>query len=155
MIIYSDTSALAKRYLAETGTAWVRSITDPAGGNTIAIGNITRVEIGSAIARRQHDPRSRISVAERDALIQLFDYHVAHEYLVVDLAPIVIDDAYHLILQHQVRAYDAIQLAAAFTLNTQLVAAGLPALTLVSGDRELLEAARAEGLVTDNPYLHP
>ncbi len=155
MIIYFDTSALAKRYLAETGSAWVRGITDPSSGNTIAISNITRVEIGAAIARRQRDPRSRMSIADRDALIQLFDYHVAHDYLVMDLAPDVIDDAYRLTQHHQLRGYDAVQLAAAFTLNTQLIGAGLPALMLVAGDGELLTAAGAEGLATDDPYLHP
>jgi predicted nucleic acid-binding protein len=30
-----DTSAVVKRYIMETGTAWVRSIADPAASNLI------------------------------------------------------------------------------------------------------------------------
>jgi predicted nucleic acid-binding protein len=155
MIAYLDTSALVKRYVAEPGSSWVRAITDPASGNQIAIGNITRVEIGAAVARRQRDPRNQMSIADRNALIALFDYHVAHEYLVVDILPAIVDEAYRLTQLHQLRGYDAIQLAAAKSLNAQLVAAGLPALTLISSDHELLAAARAEGLAVDDPHLHP
>lgn len=155
MIFLLDTSALAKRYVAEPGSAWVRTLTDPASGNSIAIGNITRVEIGAALARRQRNPRNRMSIADRDALVRLFDRHVAQEYLTVDTVPAVIDLANHLTQQHQLQGYDAVQLASALTLNTQLLTAGLPALTLVSSDRELLQAANAAGLTTDDPMLHP
>jgi hypothetical protein len=55
---------------------------------------------------------------------------------------------------HHIRGHDAVQLVAAHSLNTQLIAAGLPALTLVSGDHELLAAARATGLAVDDPNLH-
>ena len=47
------------------------------------------------------------------------------------------------------------RLATALTANDGLVAAGLPPLTLLAADRELLAAALAEGLPTDNPNLHP
>ena len=154
MILYLDTSALAKRYLAEIGSGWVRTITDPASGNTIAVADITRVEIGAAIARRQRDPRSQMSIAERDAIIHLFDRHVAGEYLMVATAPQVIDTAYRLTQQNQLRGYDAVQLASALLLNTELVAAGAPPLILLSSDRELLVAATSEGLATDDPVLH-
>ena len=46
-------------------------------------------------------------------------------------------------------------LAAALIVNDALVAAGLPALTLLSADKRLLNAAQAEGLATDNPNVHP
>ncbi len=155
MIYFIDTSALAKRYLVEQGSGWIRAITDPSSGNRIAVGNITRVEIGAAIARRQRDPRYRMTVADRDALISLFDYHVRNEYLVVDMLPTIVDDAYQLTRIYQLRGYDAIQLAAARALNKQLIAAGLPSLVLLTGDGELLTAACADGLAVDDPNLHP
>ncbi len=34
-VYYFDSSAIVKRYISETGTAWVISIVDPAMGNRI------------------------------------------------------------------------------------------------------------------------
>ena len=53
------------------------------------------------------------------------------------------------------RAYDAVQLAAAVELNTQRVAAGTGVLTLVSADQELNAAATADGLLVEDPNMHP
>lgn len=52
---FLDTSALVKRYVAETGSNGIRSITDVATGNQIAIAQITWVEVLSALARRQRE----------------------------------------------------------------------------------------------------
>ena len=155
MVLYLDTSALAKRYLAETGSRWIQMLAHPASGNTIAIVNITRVEIGAAIARRQRDPRNRMSLTDREMLIRLFDLHVTQEYLVIDIKPAVIDDAYRLTHRHQLRGYDAVQLAAALALNSHLASSGVPELILIANDAELLTAAKAEGLTTDDPGVHP
>lgn len=46
---FFDSSALAKRYIAETGTAWVQGIMT---GNRIFAARITLVEIVSAVTRR-------------------------------------------------------------------------------------------------------
>ncbi len=47
----------------------------------------------------------------------------------------------------------AMQLSLALHANALLNADGL-SLTLVSGDDQLLQAAQAEGLATDNPFAH-
>jgi len=60
-----------------------------------------------------------------------------------------------LVQKHGLRAYDAVQLAAAVALNNQRVAAGTGAVTLVSADQELNAAAAAEGLSVDDPNVHP
>ncbi|HEY0323460.1 MAG TPA: type II toxin-antitoxin system VapC family toxin [Pyrinomonadaceae bacterium] len=52
---FFDSSALAKRYVAETGTAWVQSLADPATGNSLYVARITLVELVSAITRRQRN----------------------------------------------------------------------------------------------------
>jgi hypothetical protein len=41
---FLDSSALVKRYAAETGTAWMTSLIDPAAGNVIYVARITGVE---------------------------------------------------------------------------------------------------------------
>lgn len=50
----------------------------------------------------------------------------------------------------QIKGYDAVQIASAL-----LIARETPVpLTLVSGDNQMLRAARAVGLATDNPFDH-
>ncbi len=51
--------------------------------------------------------------------------------------------------------YDAIQLAAALTLNDFLTQVGFAPLTFVCADDDLIRSAQEEGLTTDNPNLHP
>lgn len=49
---FLDSSALVKRYAAETGSAWVESLTDPRAGNRIYVAAITHVEVVASIARK-------------------------------------------------------------------------------------------------------
>ena len=56
---------------------------------------------------------------------------------------------------HALRAYDAVQLAVALEVNRIYQAAGSSPVTLVSADRDLNDAATAEGLTVENPNLHP
>ena len=51
-VLYLDTSALAKRYLSETGSTWVVSLFAPSAGHTVFIAAITAVEFVAAITRR-------------------------------------------------------------------------------------------------------
>jgi hypothetical protein len=51
VIVFLDTSALAKRYLIEAGSAWVNSLCDPGADHLLYIGQITRVELTSALYR--------------------------------------------------------------------------------------------------------
>jgi uncharacterized protein len=51
---YCDSSALVKRYADETGTLWVRSLTDPQAGHDIFTAHITGIEVVAAIARKTH-----------------------------------------------------------------------------------------------------
>lgn len=67
----------------------------------------------------------------------------------------LIDLAANLAKQHRLRGYDAVQLAAAVTLQTILITANLPGPTFLSADALLLAAAQQEALLTDNPDLYP
>ncbi len=57
--------------------------------------------------------------------------------------------------RHRLRGYDAVQLATGLAVNEVLVAAGLPGLTFVAADADLVAAARVEGLLADDPNFHP
>jgi len=49
---FVDTSALAKRYIAEIGSSWIRGIVLPIAGNVVIIADLTLVEMFSLLARR-------------------------------------------------------------------------------------------------------
>jgi hypothetical protein len=51
-------------------------------------------------------------------------------------------------------SYDAVHLASALRLNRMLIGLQSPPLTLIAADDDLLEAAQAEGLQTENPNLY-
>jgi predicted nucleic acid-binding protein len=52
---YFDTSALAKRYVAEVGSSWVQDICAQQSGQTIYTSVLTQPEIVSALQRRMRE----------------------------------------------------------------------------------------------------
>ncbi len=152
-IFFLDSSALTKRYLQEPGSDWVAALTDPATGNIIVVAEITRVEVAAALAARHR--ADAITLNERDDLVSLVLQHFDSEYRIVAIEPTVTSRAVALTQRHRLRGYDAVQLAAALAANEPLTAAGLAALTFVAADDDLVAAARAEGLLAENPNQHP
>lgn len=151
---YLDSSALAKRYLAEIGSAWIVTLTDPDGLDSIVVAEITRVELAAAIAAR-HRASNGISRDERDALVGLLLRHFDSEYVIAPLSNLIVEQAVRLTQTYRLRGYDAVQLATALDTHITVRAAGLPGLTFIVADDDLLAAARAEGLTAENPNLHP
>jgi predicted nucleic acid-binding protein len=150
---FFDSSALVKRYVAEIGTTWVRSLVTPTAGNITLVAHITSVEIVSGAMRRKRD--GSISPRIAHAVRLLVDRHTRREYTIVALTEPVSQRAENLLEVYPLRAYDAVQLASALESNIRVVAAGLPPLIFVSADQRLLSAANAEGLATDDPNAHP
>lgn len=151
--LYLDSSAVAKRYLSERGTGWIRALTAHSAGNTIILAEITQVEVAAAVAARQR--AGGISRRERDTVVDLLARHCDTEYDLIATNPLVLDHAIRLTQQHRLRAYDALQLATALTANAALVAAGQTGLTFVAADVDLLVAARSEGLPAEDPNHYP
>jgi predicted nucleic acid-binding protein len=146
---FADTSALIKRYVAEPGSAWVRSWVDPSVGNTIVISRLTTVEVVAGLARRQRE--NSISPVDFTTLRGRFIFDVDKYYVVIGLRKYVLTVARNLAAQYPLRALDAIQLACALETRKTLGAG----MILVAADHRLLTAARAEGFATDDPNLHP
>ena len=69
--------------------------------------------------------------------------------------PALFADAMLAARKHRLRAYDAVQLAVAIDVHRRQQAAGLGAVTLISADQALNDAALAEGLAVDDPRSHP
>lgn len=148
---FFDSSALVKFYVAESGTPWVRSFTD-SEDNLIYIASLCRVETISALTRRLR--RSEITQADFDEACEDLQQDFATQYRIVALTEEIIEDAARLARKHGLRAYDAVQLAAA--LDTSRIVSQIESteVIMVSSDLELNAAAAAEGFAVDDPNNH-
>jgi predicted nucleic acid-binding protein len=148
---YVDSSAIVKRYVNETGTAWVRNTcTNP--DNVLTLAQIGLVEVAAGLAGKHR--QGLLPTALYDGLLLDLRRDARDQYLLVDVDQAIVDQAIQLTRRRILRGYDAVHLACALFLNETLTRRGLPALTLLSADKELLTAAREEGLSTDDPNLH-
>jgi predicted nucleic acid-binding protein len=148
-VYFFDTSALVKRYVAETGSAWVQSITDPKSGNDIFVAKVSGAEAVSAFVR-QVPPLPNLAAVLAD-----FHFDFFRQYQRLAITNAVIITAMRLAQTRRLRGYDAVQLGAAIELHSARQKAGLPLLTFVSADNNLNAAASAESLAVDDPNAHP
>jgi predicted nucleic acid-binding protein len=150
---FFDSSSLVKRYIAETGSAWVNQLLDPAATNRIYLLRLTGVELVAAIARRR---RGRSLTADRAAqLLEQFRNEFGSHFQIVEVTRAVLNEATELADAHSLRAYDAVQLAAVLDLNRRRVTRGFSDLALVSSDLELNAVAATVGLSVEDPNQHP
>ncbi len=156
-VYYFDSSAVVKRYVDEPGSLWIRQLCDQRDPGTskklnlITVGEVTMVEVSAALAilvRRNILPKRFAERAYRRFISDFQD-----EYDLAQITSTSLFIAASLAQRYPLKAYDAMQLSLALHANALLNADGL-SLTLVSGDDQLLQAAQAEGLATDNPFAH-
>ena len=153
MMYCFDSSAVVKRYAPETGSAWVKSIVAPASEDTIYLGQVGVVEIAAALSRKVRT--QELSQEDYEAALWLFLIDVRNEaYVIAPLSDHIVELAVGLTRRHPLRGYDAVYLATAMTLNAALLGADLSPLVFVAADTRLCEAARGEGLSTENPNDH-
>lgn len=150
---YLDTSALIKHYVAETGSAWLDATVFQADDVLILTSSVTMVEVWSALARRRRE--ASISAQHHADALDAFREDSLTRYLFVEFEPAVIEAAGQLLERHPLRAYDSVQLASALVAAQTLAEAALPQPIFLSADDSLLVFAQSEGLLTDNPNLHP
>ena len=152
-VYFFDSSALVKRYVQEVGTGWVRRLTRRNTSTVIYIVRITAVEVTSAVARRRKG--RTLTSAKASSILHRFRQHLAGRYTVIELTPVLVTDAMRLANTHALRAYDAVQLAAALEINRKEQDAGFSPVALISADQTLNTAAAAEGIPVDDPRSHP
>jgi uncharacterized protein len=114
-----DASGIVKRYLTEIGSGWVQGLTDPAAAHEILLTRITRVEIVAAITRRSRG--GPVPATAAPALLAQFRHDAAHQYTILEVTPALLADAERLAEIHGLRAYDAVQLAAAADLHRGVI----------------------------------
>ena len=142
MSVFADSSALVKLYLDEVGHELARTLPQ------LAVAQLARVEVASALWRKAR--LGELDPAEATVLSEEFeaDFYgtdaTAPRFAVIVASDEVLDSAARLITVHELRAYDAVQLASALALRQ----VDATATRLCAFDRRLLTAARAEGLET-------
>lgn len=136
---YFDASALAKRYVRETGSVKVRRLLS---ADIPATSRLSEVEIASALMRRARE--GALSHKQRDRALAALDSDVT-AMLLVELSPEVVKRAQTLLRRHVLRAGDAIQLASCLHLRDELG----DEVAMVAFDERLNAAAQLEGLAVE------
>ncbi len=149
---FLDSSGLVKRYVQETGTAWVRGITRHSRSTYIHIARITAVEVTAAVARRRKE--RTVTSRQASSIHSRFRKHLSGRYILLEITPTLAAVAMNLANKHTLRAYDAVQLAAAIIANKDWTDTGLGRFVFVSADLRLNSAAATEGLTVENPENH-
>jgi uncharacterized protein len=112
MILYLDTSALAKLYLEEEFSDQVRAWTDEA--EVLATSRVALAELAAAVARRHREGDLSDTDAERVRTAMLDDWE---QLIVVEVNE---HRAAELAFRQSLRGFDAIHLAAALEIREAL-----------------------------------
>jgi uncharacterized protein len=137
--VFADSSALVKLYADEAGHEQVREL------SLLVIAELARVEVPSALWRKHrmgelHTDDARLLVAAFEA-----DYFGAGSeparFIPISTSAIILDEAARACAVHGLRAYDAVQLAAALAARDAVPGCQ----TLAAFDLQLRAAAAAEG----------
>lgn len=150
---FGDSSALVKRYVSETGSAWLTATIDPKSGNYVFVARITFVEVVSAIARKERG--GHLSASDAATAKNQFETDYLGGFFTIEITETLIQAAAKLAQKYALRGYEAVQLAAALETENERLALGLSSLTLLSADGDLNAAATAEGLLVENPNNYP
>jgi uncharacterized protein len=150
---FFDSSALVKRYIIETGSKWVIGLLKPSANNLVYIAQIAGVEVTSAIARRRKG--LKITPIKATKSILRFQKDFQYRFFQKSLSQSLVESAMQFADKHELRGYDAVQLASAVAANNLRKVNGLSPIIFVSSDNALNSAAQLEGLTFDNPNNHP
>jgi predicted nucleic acid-binding protein len=145
-LYYLETSALVKLYVREPGSARLLRLTARANNHRFAVLALSRVEMHSAIRRRQREGDIEAAVADR--LLSQFEQHLESRFIRQILNDQLIDLAASLLSRNALRAYDAVQLAGCLMLKEN---SAMDEPRFVCSDQRLLQAAEDEGLTCLDP----
>jgi len=147
--LYFDSSALVKRYANESGTEFVLMICQKED-TTIAISDVTIAELGATFARKLRE--GNMTENEYKLILDIFLNDYSNRYFKVPISFKVLILAIRLAKKNSLRAYDAIQLACAIKVRSEIEAKeNMVEIAFVVADKTLEKAAQVEGFVTINP----
>jgi predicted nucleic acid-binding protein len=134
MKVFVDSSALAKRYVKETGSGQMREILN--NTSELAFSIILVPEIVSALNRRLRE--KRLAKDDYQNIKNKFIEDV-NDAVVLQLTPDVVNSTIKLLEQNILRAMDALHIACALEWKCDL---------FVTADKRQLKTANREGLQT-------
>jgi len=138
-IVYLDTSALVKQYVAEVGSNWVRSLLVADQTAAAFTSRLSALETACAFARRRRE--GTLSPADYNQAVAASEYDFTYRYNLIEVTPTIVNTAQMLAARHPLRAYDAMHLASAWLANRELVQAGSPLSNTSRADRPILSQA--------------
>lgn len=141
MILYLDTSALVKLYIAEPGSERMREAASH--GEPVAASVLAYAEIHATFARRRREGLLQAAELEEIRLSFAEDWEKLTQ---ISVGAAVLQRVPRLCQSHPLRGADAVHLASALLLHEE----GLE-VTFACSDRQLREAAAAEGLAVFDP----
>lgn len=142
MIVYFDSSALVKKYVAEEGTEGVLRLWKEAEG--IAISQVGYAEIVAALGCKKREGELKPEAWKRLTKSIKSDWET---FIRVDVSPLLHARIDVLVARYPLRGFDAIHLASALFLRESLG----PEFVFVCTDTRLVETAKAEGLRVEEP----
>lgn len=145
-LYYLDSSALVKLYIREAGTERMLALAERGARHQLVVLALAQVEVRSAFRRRQRTGEMGARLA--DELLAAFARHLEGRFLRQPVTDTMFDVACRLLDQHNLTAFDAIQLAGYFAVRG---AAGNDTPVFACADAELMTAAQAHGV----PVLDP
>ncbi|SRR6266545_1830259 len=136
MILYADSSSLAKLYIEEDGSAETKEATRRA--ERVVSSLAAYAELRAALARAQWNTRItedefQLARARLDA-----DWRAM---LVIEVSKMIVENAGDMADRYLIRGFDAIHLASATKLRTDAKSE----VSFMTADRRLRDAATAEG----------
>lgn len=141
---FLDTSALVKLYVDEAGSQLVADLVGAAERPDILICALAEVEFAAAWSRKLRSGELEISDAQE--VWSYFEEDLRNRFRIRAVDAAVIASATRLAKVHQLRAYDAVQLASCLESSASRTAHGKERLTFVCSDRKLLQVAKSEAL---------
>lgn len=142
MIYYLDSSALVKRYAAESGSDNITALVE--GDEMIAVSWLALPETLAAVVRRAKGG----SLSNEDLKSIRSQLHLdMQRFMIVEVSGAPVEGIEALIVRHALRGADSIHLSTALWLKK----ATKSLVVFVASDHELLAAAHAERLKILNP----
>ncbi|NJM52535.1 MAG: type II toxin-antitoxin system VapC family toxin, partial [Blastocatellia bacterium] len=97
-LYFLDSSAIVKKYVAETGTGWVLNLHKLSAQNVIYVAQITGVEVVSAISRRLRG--NKLTQKSADKAIFRFKRDFANKLRIIRLNDQIVSEAMQLSERH-------------------------------------------------------
>jgi uncharacterized protein len=137
VIAYLDASALVKRYLMERGSLETIALTAESEMNATSI--VSRAEVGAALAKAVRTGLVKGDVARNAQRRFAGDWP---DLVRVPVTEALVERAEALAWEHELRGYDAVQLAAALTWQESVG----EEIVVATFDQQLWGAAKRSGL---------